>query len=85
MTTPGPSASSEDPRRARRQLGRVLLLLGVLDLSVLVAVVGIAVGVSHFDIRVGGLLALILLAVGLVLGIRVWLAVRLHRHAGELG
>jgi len=70
--------------RARRQLGRVLLLLGALDLSVLVLVIGLAVAAPHLGLTSIQLLVSILAGVGTILGIRVWLAVRLRRRSGDL-
>jgi len=65
-------------------LGTVLRLLGILDLSVIVWVLGIAVGAGALGLNNLELLAAILLGVGTILGLRIWLAVRLKRRLGEL-
>ena len=70
--------------RARRQLRRVLLLLGALDLSVLLLVIGLAISASRFGWTGLQLLLSILAGVGAILGIRIWLAVRLRRRSGDL-
>ena len=65
-------------------MGTVLRLLGILDLSVIVWVLGIAVGAGALGLNNLELLAAILLGVGTILGLRIWLAVRLKRRLGEL-
>jgi len=77
---PSPHASA----RARRQLGRVLLVLGALDLTVLVAIIGLLLAAPRLGLSPLALLGVILVGVGAVLATRVWLAVRLHRTSGEL-
>ena len=78
------AVSPEAGARARRQLGRVLKLLGVLDLSVIVWVLGIALSAQALGLNNLELLAAILVGVGTILGLRIWLAVRLRRRLGEL-
>ncbi len=62
----------------------MLVLLGVLDLSVLLLVVGLAVAASRLGLTPLELLLLILGGVAMVLGIRVWLAIRLRERSGDL-
>jgi hypothetical protein len=82
---PGVDAPTTDPGpRARRQLGRVLLTLGVLDLAVLVFVCALALTRSATGLTIPELLAAILAGVGVVLGIRIWMAVRLRARSGDL-
>jgi len=80
----GPASPPNAGQRARRQLGTVLRLLGILDLSVIVWVLGIAVGAGALGLNNLELLAAILLGVGTILGLRIWLAVRLKRRLGEI-
>jgi hypothetical protein len=80
-----PPATEDAPApRARRQLGRVLLLLGLLDLTVLVFVIGVILAAGRWGLSPIELLMTILLGAGTVVGARVWLAVRLRRRSGEL-
>jgi len=79
-----PSAAEEADPRARRQLGRVLLILGALDLSVVVYVLGVVVAAPSLGLANWTLLFAILGGIGAILGLRVWLAVRLRRRSGEL-
>jgi hypothetical protein len=69
---------------ARRQLRRVLVLLGVLDVSVLVIVVGLARAQEFLDLSTAEFLAAVLGGVGLILTIRLLMAIRLRRRSGEL-
>jgi len=78
------SAAEEPGPRARRQLGRVLLILGALDLSVVVYVLGVVVAAPSLGLANWTLLFAILGGIGAILGLRVWLAVRLRRRSGEL-
>ena len=71
-------------RRARRQLGRVLLLLGLLDLGAIVLVVVLAVAGTAWGLTPYELLAAILTGAGSIVATRVALAVRLRRRVGEL-
>ncbi len=80
MPSTGPPASSDAGARARRQLGRVLKLLGVLDLSVIVWVLGIALSAHALGLSNLELLSAIFTGVGAILGLRIWLAVRLRRR-----
>jgi len=82
-TTETRSTGTEAPR-ARRQLRSVLLLLGALDLSVLIWVIGWAISAPRLGFSNVELLLSILTGVGAILGIRVWLAVRLKRRMGDL-
>ena len=75
----------EDPRsRARRQLGQVLTVLAVLDTSVLVLVIGLAVAWSRLRFPVAELLGMMLGGVAAILILRMALAVRLKRRSGDL-
>ncbi|MFZ0831055.1 MAG: hypothetical protein WCB18_01735 [Thermoplasmata archaeon] len=69
---------------ARRQLRHVLLELALLDTSVLVLVIGLAVAWAKLHFPTLELLALILVGVGTILCLRVALAVRLKRRSGNL-
>jgi len=55
-----------------------------LDLSVLLLVIGLAISASRFGWTGLQLLISILAGVGAILGIRIWLAVRLRRRSGDL-
>lgn len=77
-------ATGEARTVARRQLHRVLLVLAVLDLSVLAWVIGLAATWSSTRFSVPVLLALMLGGIGLILGLRVALGVRLRRRSGSL-
>ena len=63
---------------------RVLVLLGGLDLSVLVLVLGLVGAAPSLGWTSAQLLYSILAGVVVILGVRVWLAVRLKRRSGEL-
>jgi len=79
------SHSTERARTtARRQLRRVLLLLAILDTSVLVLVVGLAVAWSRFHIPTPYFLALVLAGVGAILVARIALGIRHKRRSGNL-
>jgi hypothetical protein len=79
------ASSSADARpRARRQLRHVLVLLGVLDISVLVLVIGLVVTAPALGWTTAELLFTILVGVGIILGVRIWMAVRLRRQSGDL-
>jgi hypothetical protein len=79
------SESPDEARtRARRQLGRVLGLLALLDISVVVLVVGLAIAWSRLHFPTAYLLALVLIGVGAILAARVWMGVRLKRRSGNL-
>jgi hypothetical protein len=79
------SATAENAEvRARRQLGRVLVVLAVLDTSTIAFVLVLVLlgpvwGLSRIE-----LLAWILLGAGVIVGTRIGLAVRLRRRSGEL-
>lgn len=70
--------------RARRQLGRVLLILGALDLGVVAWVLGVVLAARSLGLANLSLLFTILGGIGAILGFRVWLAIRLRRRSGEL-
>jgi hypothetical protein len=70
--------------RARRQLGRVLLLLAVLDVGVLVTVVLLAVLATAYRFTNLELLVLVVAGLGAIIGARVALAVRLKKRSGWL-
>jgi hypothetical protein len=72
------------PTRARRQLGRVLFILAALDVSVIVWVIGVALVAPSLGLAGLRLLFAILLGLGGILGIRIWLAVRLRRRSGDV-
>jgi hypothetical protein len=72
-------------QRARRQLGRVLVVLGLLDLSAVVLVLVLALFGPFWGLSPIELLAAILGGAGFIVGTRIWLAVRLRRRSGELG
>jgi hypothetical protein len=84
VTTTESSASANAGPRARRQLRRVLVLLGVLDLSVLVLVIGLLLASRSLGLTTAESLLAILAVVGVILGVRIWIAVRLRRRAGDL-
>jgi len=81
-SVPGParpeSAASAD---ARRQLGRLMRWLAVLDISVVAWVVLLALAWSVWHFRTVVFLVGVLVGVGAVLAVRVALAVQLHRKA----
>lgn len=77
-----PSPGSE--RKARIQMGRVLLLLGALDTSVLVSVVALAELWTYARLSSLEFLIFLLLGVAIVLGVRIGMAVRLRNRAGDL-
>lgn len=80
-----PSQSADQARvKARHQLRRVLLLLAILDTSVLVVVIGLAVAWDRFHFPVAYFVALVVGAVSGILLVRVALGVRLKRRAGDL-
>jgi len=70
--------------RARKQLGRVLLLLGALDSTVLCFVVVLAVERGRWGLSNADLAAAISLGACLVILARLFLAVRLKTHRGDL-
>jgi hypothetical protein len=84
MSPTGSDSPSEAGPRARRQLGRVLTILGVLDLSVVVWVLAIALSAHALGFNNLELLVAILAGVGTILVLRIWLAIRLRRRAGNL-
>jgi hypothetical protein len=71
-------------RKARRQMGRVLLFLAVLDASVVVSVVVLAELSAYLGLTTLAFLGLMLLGIAIVLGVRVGMAVRLRQRVGEL-
>jgi hypothetical protein len=71
-------------RTARRQLGRVLAALAILDVSVVILVVGLAVAWSRFHLPTLYFLALVLSGVSAILLARVALGIRLKRRSGNL-
>ncbi len=82
MTTP--PAIDQARITARRQLRRVLGVLALLDTSVLIIVVGLAIAWTHFHFPTLDFLALVFVTVGGVLIARVALGVRLKRRSGNL-
>lgn len=76
--------TEENRRTARRQLRQVLLVLAVLDTSVLVLVIGLAVAWSRLRFPTAELLGLMLGGVAGILSLRVGLAVRLRKRSGNL-
>jgi threonine/homoserine/homoserine lactone efflux protein len=79
------SQSVNDARAiARRQLGRVLMLLAILDTSVIVVVLVLAVAWSRYHLSTPYFLALLLVSVGCVIAARVGIGIRLKRRAGNL-
>lgn len=77
--------STEEARaRARRQLRQLLGLLALLDTTVLVVVVGLAIAWSRFHLPTLDFLALVFVTVGTVIVARVALGVRLKRRSGNL-
>jgi hypothetical protein len=84
MLPPDPRPASPAERTARLQLHRVLILLGLLDLTVLLIVLGVAVertplGLSNLEV-----FGLIATGATLVILTRILLAVRLRARSGEL-
>jgi hypothetical protein len=69
---------------ARRQLGRVLMLLAILDTSVIIVVLVLAVAWSRYHLSTPYFLALLLVSVGTVIAVRVAIGVRLKRRSGNL-
>lgn len=69
---------------ARRQLARVLIVLAVLDVSVLVLVVGLAVAWSRLKFPTFELLGFMVGGIATILLVRVALGVRLKRRSGQL-
>jgi uncharacterized membrane protein HdeD (DUF308 family) len=62
----------------------VLFILALLDVSVIVWVIVVALAAPPLGLAGLVLLLAILLGVGGILGIRIWLAVRLRRRSGEV-
>ena len=81
--TAGPDRADAG-RLARRQLGRVLRVLAVLDGAVLLVVLAMALSWSRVGLSNVSFLAIVVTAAGIALGARLVLAVRLHRSAGDL-
>jgi hypothetical protein len=79
-----PGASEAARRRARRQLRAVLLTLAGLDAGVVILVLALAEARSSLGLTTPELLLSIVGGVGLVLVVRVLLAVRLRRRSGNL-
>ncbi len=85
-----PSRSRPEPeisaarRTARRQLSRILLLLAGLDLTVLAWVLGVALVSSRFHLSAVDIVLLALAGIAAILGVRIAVAVRLRRRAGDL-
>jgi hypothetical protein len=77
-------SSERATRQARRQLRAVLVTLGLLDVGVVLLVVGLAEARTLLGLTTPELLLSILGGLGLVLAVRVMLAVRLRRRSGEL-
>ena len=84
MAKQRPTSLSESRERARHQLRNVLVILGLLDLSVVVSVVVLAVASPRLGLSTENLLLLILGVLGGILSVRVWLGVRLRRRSGSL-
>jgi hypothetical protein len=80
----GAAASGELVRTRDRPLRRVLLVLGVLDITVLVLVVVLAGAQRALGLPAVAVSVLIVLGVATVIGARVALGVRLKRRSGEL-
>lgn len=78
------AATDGAQQKARRQLRQVLLVLALLDTSVLVLVIGLAVAWARLRFPTVELLGLILGGVAIILGIRIAMAVRLKRRSGNL-
>ena len=79
-----PAPASETAPRARRQLGRVLLWLGLLDVAVLLWVLVVVLAAAGFGWSNVELLVALLVGVGTILGIRIGMAARLRKRAGDL-
>jgi hypothetical protein len=60
------------------------MLLAMLDISVVVLVVGLAVAWSRLHFATLYLLTFVLIGVGAILTARVWIGVRLKRRQGDL-
>jgi energy-converting hydrogenase Eha subunit C len=76
--------SQEAGLRARHQLGRVLLMLALLDIGVVLLVVGLAVARGALGLTSQQFLFAAVGGVGLILAVRVVMAVRLRRRKGAL-
>jgi hypothetical protein len=83
-TSVEPPAPNLARTRARMQLGRVLTLLAILDTSVVVLVVGLAIAWSRLHFPTLYLVTFLLVGIGGILGARIWMGVRLKRRAGNL-
>ncbi|MGB6501185.1 MAG: hypothetical protein WBG19_07290 [Thermoplasmata archaeon] len=77
-------ARAQATRDARRKLRRVLILLGLLDLSVLLFVVLLAFERTPWGLSNGELGAAIATGAGFVVVTRIYLAVRLRARGGDL-
>lgn len=69
---------------ARQQLRRVMVVLGFLDASVLVLVLGLAVAFARGQLPAILVLAFAIGGLGGIILIRVALGVRLRRRSGDL-
>jgi hypothetical protein len=79
-----PQSLDQARTTARRQLNRLLVVLAILDASVLVLVVGLALAWARFHIPTIYFLAFVLSGVGAILAVRVSLGVRLKHRSGNL-
>lgn len=75
------SAGTPAAEEARRRLGGVLRWLALLDVTVVVIVVSLAVAMGPLHMTTAEFLAGVLTGVGAVLAARIALAVRLRRAA----
>jgi hypothetical protein len=84
MSEPESSSRSEAARLARRKLGRVLTVLGLLDLTVLLFVVAVALERQRWGLSNVDVVGVIVAGATAVILTRILLAVRLRSRGGNL-
>ncbi|MGP8109766.1 MAG: hypothetical protein ACLQD9_03555 [Thermoplasmata archaeon] len=76
--------TADAEHKARYQLGRILLLLGALGLTVLVFVLTLALGRGRWGLPNVELFVAIAIGALVIILARIFLAVRLRAHGGNL-
>jgi hypothetical protein len=76
--------TADAEHKARYQLGRVLLLLGALDLTVLVFVLSLAVERRRLGLSNAELFVSIAIGAAAIILTRISLAIRLRARGGDL-
>ncbi len=76
--------SSDADHKARHQLGRVLVILGALDLTVLVLVLTLAVERARLGLSNVELFAAIAVGASAIILTRISLVIRLRSRGGDL-